>query len=95
MSHALPRRAAFALLTVASALATLTACDEENACDRYADYVCECHEGDSGFDCDALRALAEAPTETTIDQCAIDLADQEAADEADGAVCVDTAVAAG
>jgi hypothetical protein len=95
MSHAELRRAAAALFAISGVLATLTACDEETACDRYADYICDCHEDDSGFDCEALRALAEAPTETTIDQCAIDLADQQAADDADGAVCVDTAVAAG
>ena len=32
----------------------LTGCltDLENPCDEYVDYMCACHDGDSGFDCD-------------------------------------------
>jgi hypothetical protein len=73
------------ILAVTAALAVLFACDEENPCDRYADYVCDCHEGEEGFDCDALRELAYDPSQEVSDACTIDLQEQKAEDEANGA----------
>lgn len=72
---------------VALGLAVFTACEEENACDRWADYVCTCHDGEPGFDCEALLELAESPTQTTVDQCAFDLAEQQDIDEEEGLDC--------
>jgi hypothetical protein len=63
------------LATVMLVLAGLLACEEETPCDRYADYICDCHD-EPGFDCDALRDLATDPTESAADQCSLDLADQ-------------------
>ena len=75
------------LAVLSTTILVMLACDEETACDRYADYVCACHDGEPGFDCDELRDLAEEPTQSVVDQCAIDLADQEAEDEANGVTC--------
>ena len=75
------------LLALAAVLTALLGCEEDTACDRWADYACACHQDDPEFDCDALRALAEAPSQAVIDQCAIDLADQEATDDSAGETC--------
>lgn len=57
---------------------------EETACDRYADYMCDCHPED---DCDGYLDLAATADADTIDQCAADLADQRDADETEGLEC--------
>jgi|JI10StandDraft_1071094.scaffolds.fasta_scaffold1525849_1 hypothetical protein len=75
------------LVALFATLTILLGCEEETACDRWADYVCACHDGDPAFDCEALRALAEEPSQDVVDQCAIDLADQEDVDEGAGETC--------
>lgn len=75
------------LVLVPLVIAALFGCDEETPCDRYADYMCTCHADDPGFDCEAYLQLAESPTGAVIDQCAIDLADQQEIDEDAGESC--------
>ncbi len=75
------------LVVFTTALLLTFGCEEEAPCDRWADYVCACHEGEEGFDCEELRALAEAPSATVTDQCAIDLEDQRADDQANEVAC--------
>ena len=65
---------------------TLVAC-EDQPCDRYVDYVCACHADDPELDCGELQVvLADADPEIQ-DTCAVDLADLEEADAADGLAC--------
>lgn len=75
------------LALVAVTLIACLGCEEEDPCDRYADYICDCHANEDGFDCEALRELAEAPSQDVVDQCAIDLDDQKQADDEDGLTC--------
>lgn len=79
---------------LALALLFAPACDDSagtNECDEYVDYMCDCHPDE--YDCDQLRNTYSDPDSETLDECAIALEDQEAQDEADGAVCGDTGVA--
>jgi|JI7StandDraft_1071085.scaffolds.fasta_scaffold363189_2 hypothetical protein len=75
------------LLSVLTALALFLGCEEPTSCDRFADYICTCHEGDPGYDCEALLDLAADPTVSTDDQCALDLKDQKDLDREDGLEC--------
>lgn len=79
------------LIAVAVGVALLAACEgnllEETACDRYADYVCDCHADDTGFDCAAFLDLAATADADTIDQCQLDFAALRDQDELDGLVC--------
>jgi hypothetical protein len=75
------------LALVVTTLAICFGCEEEDPCDRYADYVCACHEGEEDFDCEALLELAEAPSQDVADQCAIDLDSQKEVDDEAGLVC--------
>ena len=72
---------------VACTFAVLWGCEEDNPCDRYADYICTCHADDEAFDCAALRELTVDPTQSTADACANDLFDQQTQDEEAGLVC--------
>lgn len=75
------------LVAVTATIAMLLACDEETPCDRFADYVCTCHEGEDDFDCDSLLQLAENPTQDAIDGCQVDLEQLKSEDETEGLVC--------
>lgn len=69
-------------------LVALTAClDEEggNPCDRYVDYMCDCH-GDT-TDCDQLAATYEDADQDLQDECLIALEDQEDDDAETGHEC--------
>ncbi|MBN2797751.1 MAG: hypothetical protein JXX28_01270 [Deltaproteobacteria bacterium] len=62
-------------------LSSLGGCELDQPCDAYVDYMCDCHDGEEGFDCAELsRIYAEADPDVQ-DQCAIDLSDQQATDE--------------
>lgn len=75
------------ITSVAVLLTGLLACETETPCTRYADYVCSCHADDTGFDCAEIEALAENPSQAVADQCATDLADLQAEDDANGETC--------
>ena len=74
------------LLVLGLGLGLLTAC-EDDPCGRYVDYMCTCHEGDPGFDCAELTQVYADADPSVSDQCSIDLADQQDADDAAGLVC--------
>lgn len=61
---------------------------EDQPCDRYVNYVCDCHDGEEGFDCDELSIALSDADPAAQDQCAIDLADLEAEDDANGVECI-------
>jgi len=75
------------ILVVAGGLLVLgTACLEE-PCDRYVDYMCDCHDGEEGFDCAELqRVYADADPDIQ-DQCQIELNAQQRDDEDEGHWC--------
>jgi hypothetical protein len=63
------------------------ACFEEEPCDRYVDYVCQCHDGEEGFDCEEFRLVYADAAAGVQDECAIALDELQAADEAAGLTC--------
>jgi len=76
------RHAALAL-----AISVGFACDDTTPCDRYVDYMCDCHGDDPGFDCVELsNAYADADASVE-DQCALELDNQQASDEDAGLQC--------
>jgi hypothetical protein len=75
------------LVAVTLTMLAMFGCDEETACDRWADYVCACKDGQDGFDCQELRDLAEGASTSVDEQCAVDLADQQQADDDAGETC--------
>ena len=70
-------------------LATLLGCLPTAAgpCDDYCNYMCSCHAGDDGFDCDQCRTEYAAADPALQDQCEISLRDQIDADEAAAVDC--------
>lgn len=78
----------FLLLT---ALACLT---EIGPCQDYCDYICECHAGEEGFDCEQCRTEYAEVDSDLEDECETSLVDLRSEDEANGTGCdegVDTA----
>jgi len=64
-----------------------TACFEEDSCDRYVEYICDCHDGEDGYDCGELQRIYADADPTLQDQCQTDLTAQKDQDEADGVSC--------
>lgn len=60
---------------------------EDEPCQRYVDYMCACHAEDEGFSCEELQATFSNPDSEVSSQCAIDLSDQQADDDANGLEC--------
>lgn len=73
------------LFCVASLLVLGVACEISEPCDRYAEYMCDCHL--TASECDQLRAQVIGADPAVQDQCDIDLSNQEAQDQDDGIVC--------
>lgn len=65
------------MLLIATALG-LAACGDDS-CDRYVDYMCDCH---PESDCEDLRKVYEDADGDLQDECAAELDDQK--DEDDG-----------
>jgi len=67
---------------VATLLGVGLACSESTEpCDRYVDYMCDCHANDDGFDCQQLTEAYEGADQQVQDECAIELDDQKQADK--------------
>ena len=76
------------ILFVASALLFGLACSESNEpCDRYVDYMCDCHASDDGFDCVQLSEAYDGADQQVQDECAIELDDQKQVDKAGEVAC--------
>jgi hypothetical protein len=73
------------LFFAASLLAAGVGCELSEPCDRYVDYMCDCHV--TASECSQLRAELVGADPALQDQCAIDLSNQEAQDDDDGVVC--------
>lgn len=76
--------------TLLIAFLALSACEVEEPCLDYVDYMCDCHDGEEGFDCTELTAIYADAGQDVQDQCAVDLSDQQATDETDGHECTTT-----
>ncbi len=56
-------------------------------CADYCDYICDCHDGEPGFDCDECYAVHGDADAALEDECETALLDLIAADEEAGLVC--------
>lgn len=56
-------------------------------CDDYCNYVCDCHDGEAGYDCDECWAVYGEADPALEDECETALLDLTAADEEAGLVC--------
>jgi hypothetical protein len=82
-------RSAFRSVATVAPILLLVACLDEGdqPCDDYVAYMCDCH-GDTE-DCDQLSATYEGADQDLQDSCAVELDDQQAADDDSGHVCTD------
>jgi hypothetical protein len=71
----------YRLVGVGLAVLAFAACEVEDPCAEYVDYMCECH---PEVDCDELRNTYADPDPELQEQCTIDLDAQRDSDEADG-----------
>ena len=60
-------------------------CELEDPCLEYVDYMCACHVSEA--DCEELETTYQDADPDLQDQCAIDLADQQAEDDENGVEC--------
>jgi hypothetical protein len=65
------------------------ACDFSSAgpCQDYCDYVCDCHDGEAGFDCDQCRVEYADADPDLQDECETELLDLQDADADAGNEC--------
>lgn len=75
------------LIVTAAVIGLFPACFEENPCDRYVDYMCDCHADDPEFDCAELNRIYASADPALQDQCAVELTSQQDQDDDDGLVC--------
>lgn len=76
------------LLLVAAFAASAGSCMPSGGpCMDYCDYVCECHAGDEGFDCDACATVYEEADAETQDACQTELTTLQNDDQANGTGC--------
>jgi len=78
------------MLRIASVFGLLSlglACEVEYPCDRYALYMCTCHDDDPSVDCSSLEQLAENADGVVQDQCQADLNEQRDIDFDAGLDC--------
>ena len=62
----------------------------------YCDYICECHDGETDYDCDACRTSLGSSDPAPQDECETELDTLQAADQTNATGCfadegVDTA----
>jgi hypothetical protein len=72
---------------VVGMLGLLVACEPEAPCDRYVDYMCDCHDGEDGVSCGDLEATYLGAGPAIQDECAVLLDEQEAQDQDEGVEC--------
>lgn len=59
----------------------------DDPCQAYVDYVCTCHDGDTGFDCASLESQYASADAELQDECETALAELKAEDQAGGGGC--------
>jgi hypothetical protein len=65
----------------------LLACEPADPCDEYVDYLCTCHADDDAFDCDELTLTYAGADPDVQDECAVQLDEQQQADDEAGLAC--------
>ncbi len=62
-------------------------CEPSVPCERYVDYMCDCHDGEDGVDCSEFEATYLGTEGDVQDECAVLLDAQQEADNSDGIHC--------
>lgn len=62
---------------------------ESTPCDDYCSYICDCHAGEEGYDCQDCYASYEGAEAAVQDECETALIDLRAEDELNGTGCVE------
>ena len=60
---------------------------ESGPCDDYCAYVCDCHGGEEGYDCEECTTVYASADAALQDECETQLLDLQEADEAAGHTC--------
>lgn len=60
---------------------------DSGPCADYCDYICECHDGEEGFDCAGCRTEYDAADPDLQDVCVTELEALESEDEESGHAC--------
>ncbi len=69
----------------------LLACfTETGPCTDYCNYICDCHAGEEGYDCDSCFTVYSSADAQQQDECETSLADLRAEDQEAGNTCRDT-----
>lgn len=77
-----------ALLALGFAAAA-AGCSDEDPCQDYVDYICDCHPDDPELPCEELQNTYADADDKLQDQCVTALEDQESADDDAGHECGD------
>ncbi|MFN7146422.1 MAG: hypothetical protein ACK4YP_21795 [Myxococcota bacterium] len=56
-------------------------------CQDYCDYICECHAGEEGYDCEQCRTEYTSSDPALQDECETSLVDLQGEDQANGTGC--------
>jgi hypothetical protein len=75
------------VLSGAFLLTWLTACEPIPPCEDYVDYMCACHEEDTGVDCEDLQDTYSGAAPAVQDECGVLLNEQQSEDEQAGETC--------
>ncbi len=64
-------------------------CEVTDPCQEYVDYICACHDGEEGYDCEELRQTYADPDAELQNQCELDRTALEREDRENGVSCTD------
>lgn len=62
---------------------------EAGPCTDYCDYICSCHAGEEGYDCEECRTVYSDADPELMDECETELTTLQQEDEANGTGCFD------
>ena len=65
----------------------LAGCEPVSPCDDYVDYMCSCHDADTGASCEDLQDTYAGADPDVQDECSVLLGEQEDEDQANGETC--------
>ncbi|HHO50415.1 MAG TPA: hypothetical protein ENK18_05960 [Deltaproteobacteria bacterium] len=74
-------------LCLVLSFAWIVACEPSAPCERYVDYMCDCHDGETGIVCSELEATYLGAEADVQDECAVLLDEQQQEDNSNDTTC--------
>jgi hypothetical protein len=75
-------------ITMLSSILFFTGCfEEKDYCTEYVDYMCDCHNDDSDYDCATQQAIYDDTSFEQQTECALSLDEQLVEDDDNGLDC--------